>query len=40
MGLFLGLEASRPCGTKYRVGIGCFVHPKLASMLIVLIRLF
>ena len=40
MGVFLILEASQPCGTRYRVGIGCFVHPKLASMFTVLIRLF
>jgi hypothetical protein len=40
MGVFLLLEASQPCGTTYRVGLGCFVHPKLASMLVLLIRLF
>jgi hypothetical protein len=38
--VFLYLEASQPCGTTYRVGIGCLIHPKLASMLTVLIRLF
>jgi hypothetical protein len=32
MGVFLILEASQPCGTTYRVGIGCFMHPKLASI--------
>jgi hypothetical protein len=40
MGVFLLLEASQPCGTMYRVGLGCFVHPKLASMLVLLMRLF
>jgi hypothetical protein len=40
MALFLLLEASQPCGTKYRVGVGCVLHPKLASMLTVLMRLF
>jgi hypothetical protein len=40
MGVFLILEASQRGGTMYRVGVGCFAHPKLASMLIVLIRLF
>jgi hypothetical protein len=39
MALFLFLEARQPCGTTYRVGIGCLVHPKLASMLTVLILL-
>jgi hypothetical protein len=40
MGLFLFLEASQPCGTMYRAGVGCILHPKLASMLAVLVRLF
>jgi hypothetical protein len=40
MGLFLIFEARKPSGTTYRVGLGCLVHPKLASMLIVLVRLF
>jgi hypothetical protein len=40
MGVFLLLEASQPCGTTYRVGLGCLVHPKLASMLVLLVRLF
>jgi hypothetical protein len=40
MALFLLLEASQPSGTTYRVGLGCFVYPKLASMLLVLTRLF
>jgi hypothetical protein len=40
MGVFLSSKASQPCGTTYRVGVGCFVHSKLASILIVLVRLF
>jgi hypothetical protein len=40
MGVFLLLEASQPCGTTYRLGLGCYLHPKLASMLAVLARLF
>lgn len=40
MGVFLILEASQPCGTTYRLGLGCLVHPKLASMVAVILRLF
>jgi hypothetical protein len=40
MGVFLILEASQPYGTTYRLGLGCFMHPKLASMVTVLMRLF
>ena len=40
MGVFLILEASRPCGMTYRFGMGCFLHPKLASIVAVLSRLF
>jgi hypothetical protein len=40
MGVFLVLEASQPRGTTYRLGLGCFLHPKLASMVLVLLRLF
>jgi hypothetical protein len=40
MGVFLFLEASQPCGTTYRLGMGCALHPKLASMIAVLSRLF
>jgi hypothetical protein len=39
MGVFLFLEASQPRGTTYRVGLGCFVHPKLASVIAVISRL-
>jgi len=38
--VFLYLEASKLCGTNYRLGIGCLVPPKLASMVAVLVRLF
>ena len=37
--VFLYLEASEPSGTTYRLGLGCFVPPKLASMVFLLIRL-
>jgi hypothetical protein len=40
MGVFLILEASQPNGTTYRFGLGCLVHPKLASMVAVIVRLF
>jgi hypothetical protein len=39
MGLFLIFEASEPNGRVYRLGLGCLVHPKLASMVAVLVRL-
>src|SRR5262249_59598987 len=35
MAVFLFLEASQPCGTTYRLGLGCFLHPTLASMVAV-----
>jgi hypothetical protein len=38
MGLFLIIEASQPCGKKYRLGFGCNLH--LASMIALLSRLF
>ncbi len=37
---FLYLEASQSNGTRYRLGLGCIVHPKLASMMLLIIRLF
>ena len=40
MVVFLILEASQPDGTRYRLGLGCLVHPKLASMIAVIVRLF
>jgi hypothetical protein len=40
MGVVFLLEASQPDGTIYRLGLGCLVHPKLASMLVLLFRLF
>jgi hypothetical protein len=39
MGIFLVLEASEPCGKRYRLGLGCILHPTLASMLAVIARL-
>src|SRR6266567_4368024 len=38
MGFFLFLEASQPCGTTYRLGLGCTLHPNLASLVAVLSR--
>jgi hypothetical protein len=38
--VFLSLEASYPNGTTYRLGIGCTVHPNLASIVVMLFRLF
>jgi hypothetical protein len=40
MGAFLILEASQPSGATYRVGLGWFFYPKLASMVAVIVRLF
>jgi hypothetical protein len=40
MFVFLCLEARQPNGTTYRLGLGCFMPPKLASMVVVLIRVF
>jgi hypothetical protein len=40
MVVFLILEASQPNGTTYRLGLGCLVHPKLVSMVAVIVRLF
>ena len=39
MGFSLVLEASRPCGAKYRLGLKCRVHLKLASMVLALFGL-
>jgi hypothetical protein len=40
MKMLLYLEASQPNGTTYRLTIGCLLHPTLASMVVVLVRLF
>ena len=40
MFVFFYLDASQPSGATYCLGLGCFVHPKLASMVVLLIRLF
>ena len=40
MKVLLFLEASQPNGTTYRLGIGCLVHPNLASIVVMLFRLF
>jgi hypothetical protein len=40
MGFILFLEASQPNGTTYRLGLGWIFHPKLASTIAVIVRLF
>ena len=40
MGVFLILEASRPNGALYRLGLGWIFYPKLASMVAAIVRLF
>jgi hypothetical protein len=39
MFVYLTLEASQSCGKTYRLALGCFLLPKLASMVAVLSRL-
>jgi hypothetical protein len=39
MGVFLIFEAKQPNGTKYRLGLGCTLHPALASMVALIGRL-
>ena len=38
--VFIIFEASNPCGTTYRLGLGCYWPPSLVSMVAVLARLF
>jgi len=38
--VFLYLEARQPNGVAYHLGLGCFVPPNLASMIVMLLRLF
>ena len=41
MGTFVAIEASQSGDSwSYRLEMGCFVHPRLASVLILLSRLF
>lgn len=40
MAVFLFLEASQPCGRSYRLVLGCFMLPKLASTMTFILRLF
>jgi hypothetical protein len=41
MRVTLILEASQPCGSRYRFGIGCHLAPALVSMIAMLLtRLF
>ena len=37
--VFLILEASQPNGAYYRLGLGCYLHPALASVVAALFRL-
>ena len=38
--VFFIFEASNPCGTTYRLGLGCYMPPALVSMVAALSRLF
>jgi hypothetical protein len=38
--VFFYLEASQSNGVSYRLGLGCFMPPKLASMMLLIVRLF
>ncbi len=38
--MLLYLEARQPNGTTYRLGLGYLLHPHLASMVVLLFRLF
>ena len=40
MKVVLLLEASNPCGTRYRVGLGCYVPPELVSAIVFFARWF
>jgi hypothetical protein len=40
MGAFLLFEAKQPSGSHYRLAIGCFLPPNLASAILLLMRLF
>jgi hypothetical protein len=41
MRVFLYLEASQSsCGNRYRLGLGCAIHPQVASILVFVLRLF
>jgi hypothetical protein len=39
MQMYLNLEACQADGTSYRLGIGCVLHPAIASMMALLARL-
>ncbi|WP_264373061.1 hypothetical protein [Pelagibius marinus] len=39
MSVILAIEASQPCGTTYRLAIGCFLPPSLVSVVAALSRL-
>jgi len=37
---FFYLEASQPCGRCYRLALGCVFYPQVASVIVLLSRLF
>lgn len=39
LGVFFLFEASQPSGRRYRLAIGCFVPPNLASLVLLMMRL-
>ena len=40
MSVSFTLEVSQPCGTSYRLGLGCKLHPNLTWVFAVISRLF
>ena len=38
--VFFMFEASQPNGVVYRLGIGCYLPPRLVSMVADIVRLF
>lgn len=40
MSVFLVLEASQPCGSHCRLVVGGFIPPSMASVIVLLLRLF
>jgi hypothetical protein len=38
--VFIYLEVSQPDGTRFRLGLGCIVHQRLSSVVMLLWRLF
>ena len=38
--VFLYLEVSQPDGTRFRLGLGCAMRPRLSSVVMLFLRLF